>query len=100
MISLKRNDSNAESQRRFQDAVHLAASLLNWVLPDSEEIVAATSHEDEEMHEQLPDVLSDPLAVLDRDQLTVHDGYAAAFAQYRPSASGPRYSYGTEPSSS
>ncbi len=72
MISLKRIDSNAETQRRFQDAMHVAAGLLNWVLPDSEEIACAKSHEDDEMHVQLPDGLRDPLAILDCDQMSVH----------------------------
>ncbi len=71
MIIMKRIDSNAETQRRFQDAMHVAAGLLNWVLPDSEPILGATSHEGEEIHVQLPDGLRDPLAVLGRDQLSV-----------------------------
>ncbi len=72
MIALKRNDSNEETQRRFQDAMHVAAGLLDGILPDSDEIASAKSHEDDETDVQLPGGLRDPLAVLDRDQLSVH----------------------------
>ena len=70
MVIMKRINSNAETRRRFQDAMHVAAGLLNWVLPDSEPILGATSHEGEEIHVELLRT-RDPLAVLGRDQLSV-----------------------------
>ena len=66
---LKRTESCEQSERRFQAALHVALSLLGWVLPDTGGVVEATDSDDKHNHEQLPDELRDPLAILDRDEL-------------------------------
>ena len=91
MIFFKRIASSEETQRRFQGAIRVAMGLLDWLLPETEEVVNAKSQEDAEMHVQLPDELRDPLAVLDRDRLRVHGPISdSAFAaQHGSRASRP-----------
>lgn len=63
---LKRTDSTEQTERRFQRAVHVAAGLLSWLLPDSDAVVEATRLEDQDIQGELPDELQDPFAVFDR----------------------------------
>ena len=65
---LKRTDSHKPTDRRFQGALHSAAGLLGWLIPDTDAVVKATSLEDKDFHGELPDELQDPFAVLDRDR--------------------------------
>jgi hypothetical protein len=68
MKILKRTDSHEPTDRRFQGALHVAAGLLGWLVPDTDAAVKATSLDDEDVHGELPDELKDPFAILDRAQ--------------------------------
>ena len=65
---LKRIDPRVLTERSFQGALHVAIGLLDWLVPDSDSVVKATSMEDDDQDLELPAQLRDPFAVLDRDR--------------------------------
>ena len=63
---LPRHNLPNEAKGRFQSALHTAARLLGWILPETEAEVKAVDQHDRSVRPELPNELRDPLAALDR----------------------------------